>query len=251
MVTETVKSVRRVFEVLELFEKRREPLTATQVGDSLRYPSSSASSVLKSMVSLGYLTFDEEQKGYFPTPRLLVLGRWVDQAIFGRGELLELMQDMKAESGETVVLSARRDLNMQFLHILMADQPIALKVNVGDSVAITQSAVGLAELAALPNADVDHLVDRINSRAGKLPRVKVDELHARLAAIRKAGYCAGYRLISKDTGAIAMAIRSHAVGTRYVLSVGGPWDRIQAREEAIVRLMRRAIKRHLENGPAR
>jgi IclR family transcriptional regulator, KDG regulon repressor len=244
---ETVKSVRRVFEVLELFERRRCPLNATQVGSTLKYPSSSVSSVLKSMVQLGYLSFDEQEKTYFPTPRLLVLGRWVDHALFGRGELLELMQDLHAESGETVVLSARRDLEMQFLHILMAKQPIALRVSEGETVSMLHSAVGLAELAAMPEDQVERLLDRLRSRGERTDRAQTAEVMARLSSIRRIGYSAGYRLVSPDTGAVAMAIRSATVGSRYVISVGGPWERIQRREEAIVRIMRRAIRRHLDS----
>jgi DNA-binding IclR family transcriptional regulator len=246
----TVKSVRRVFEVLELFERRRSPLTATQVGTTLRYPSSSVSSVLKSMVQLGYLSFDEQQKTYFPTPRLLVLGRWVDHTLFGRAELLELMQDLRAESGETVVLSARRDLEMQFMHIMMANQPIALRVSVGETVSMLHSAVGLAELAALPEDEVERLLERLRSRGQRTDRAQLADIMGRLASIRRVGYSAGYRLVSPDTGAVAIAIRSPAVGSRYVISVGGPWERIQQREEAIVRIMRRAIRSHLDSEDA-
>ena len=51
-----VKSVGRVFEVLELFDAERAALTATTIARTLKYPASSTVALLKSIVRLGYLT---------------------------------------------------------------------------------------------------------------------------------------------------------------------------------------------------
>ena len=42
MTGAVVKSVQRVFEVLEAFKQQQRPLTATEIGDVLGYPRSSS-----------------------------------------------------------------------------------------------------------------------------------------------------------------------------------------------------------------
>ena len=70
----TVKSARRVLEVLELFAERRGPLTVGEVAAALAYPQSSASVLLQSLVALGYLVHDRGQRTFLPTLRVAFLG---------------------------------------------------------------------------------------------------------------------------------------------------------------------------------
>ena len=78
-----VKSARRVFEVLELFDRERRPLSLKEMCAALRLAPSSGAALLKSLVALGYLDYDRGTRSYFPTMRIAFLGQWVDEALFG------------------------------------------------------------------------------------------------------------------------------------------------------------------------
>ena len=67
---DVVKSAGRVFAVLELFDEARTPLSATEVVRRLSFPQSSTVALLKTMVSLGYLAFDQFDRRYLPTMRV-------------------------------------------------------------------------------------------------------------------------------------------------------------------------------------
>ena len=69
----SVKSARRVFEILELFATVRRPWRAGAMSKHLRYPPSSTFALLRSMSAMGYLTFEKKTHTYFPSVRLLHL----------------------------------------------------------------------------------------------------------------------------------------------------------------------------------
>ena len=70
MRRDPIKSAARTLEVLELFHEQRAPLRLKYIFEKLSYPQSSTTSLLKSMVVLGYLNYDRPSRTYFPTPRV-------------------------------------------------------------------------------------------------------------------------------------------------------------------------------------
>ena len=74
MDRDAVKSARRAFEILELFDRERRPLALKDILEALGYPASSGSALLKSLVALGYLDYDRDRRTYFPTMRISALG---------------------------------------------------------------------------------------------------------------------------------------------------------------------------------
>jgi len=77
-----IKTAGRVFEVLEYFRQVRRPLAVREIAAHCRYPLSSTAVLLKSMATLGYLTYDHTRKAYFPTVQTAVLGDWVLESLF-------------------------------------------------------------------------------------------------------------------------------------------------------------------------
>jgi IclR family transcriptional regulator, KDG regulon repressor len=118
MAESEVKSARRVFEILEYFDRERRPLGLKDVPDGLGYPGSSGSALLKSLVQLGYLDYDRERRRYFPTMRIAALGGWVHDALFGDGALTGLMNQLHRATGESVILAAQSDLHAQYVHVI-------------------------------------------------------------------------------------------------------------------------------------
>ena len=159
---DVVKSVGRVFEVLQLFDARRAPLRATDVERALHYPQSSTLALLKSMVRLGYLAFERLDRTYLPTMRVAALGHWLDAAFHGEGRLAALLEDLGESTSETVCLSCQNDLSMQFTQVRLGSQGLILSVRPGDLAPLFQSAIGLTALSARPDAAIRKLAQRMN-----------------------------------------------------------------------------------------
>jgi hypothetical protein len=73
-----VKSAERVLKILEFFDDIQARATVMDIADTLGLPQSSTSSLLKSLVTLGYLEYEPSNRTYLPTGRVALLGSRVN-----------------------------------------------------------------------------------------------------------------------------------------------------------------------------
>lgn len=238
-----VKSVGRVFEVLETFNEVRKPMPAIEIGKRLSYPASSTAALLKSMVKLGYLSFDRHDRRYFPTIRIAIISEYLHGALFGQGNLMALMGDLHSLIGETIILGVRKDLEAQYVHIIPGIYPIMLNVPPGTVRPLHRSGMGWALLSQCDNAEIRAVVDRVNAGGIESP-VDYRKLMSTIKDVRSSGYARSYGTYVTGSGMIAMGLPGTAPDRRVAIGAGGPVDRLKAREREIVRLMRSAIGRH-------
>jgi DNA-binding IclR family transcriptional regulator len=237
-----VKSVGRVFEVLELFDQEQRAMTATRVGRKLKYPASSTLALLKSMVNLGYLGFDRAERIYSPTVRVSMLGRWVESSLFGEGKLFAMIEDLRARTGQTVLLSIQNDLHMQFIHVVLGES-FSLNIKAGQTVPLFRSAIGLVALSDRPDKEIAKFVERFNRRT-KPPEQKVDlnTLMQSIPKVRAQGYCTAYDLYHPGVGAIAFLFKPKVGRYSAVLSIAGVTAKLKESEAQMVRMTKAAIK---------
>lgn len=238
-----VKSVGRVFEVLEAFNEVRKPMPAIEIAKRLSYPASSTSALLKSMVKLGYLSFDRRDRRYFPTIRIAIISEYLHGALFGQGNLMALMGDLHSLIGETIILGVRKDLEAQYVHIIPGIYPIMLNVPPGTVRPLHRSGMGWALLSRCEDAEIRALVDRVNA-GGRETSVDYKKLMGILKEVRTRGYARSYGTYVAGSGLIAMDLPGTSHDRRVAIGAGGPVERLQSREREIVRLMRAAIDRH-------
>lgn len=240
-----VKSVGRVLEVFELMRSERRPMTGTEIGRALGFPKSSTNAILRSLVTLGYLSVDLGSVTYFPSLRLSQLGDWIPAAVLGSGQALNLIEELHIETQETVTLSMQNDLSMQFMHVSMGTFPIALQVNEGFVAPVFGTGVGTALLASKTDAEVLDLVERANAKIRrKRDRVIYEQVIEEVQTVRKQGYAAAYNRVIPDSGAIAIALPEAQSGITLVVAVAGLSARMKDNEKRILRLMRSAINRY-------
>ena len=240
MVSDNVKSVTRVFQVLECFEQERRPLSATTIGRALNYPQSSTQALLKTMVNAGYLTYDSQIRGYFPTPKILMKTSWLADT---SSSLLDGMEDLRELTGETVTLSSYRNVDMQIVRVAPGRHRIALTPHPGDRLPLFTSAIGIAFLADQPDALVDRLIRRAQKLAARNagPAVEPQQLKDAVKSARERGAAVGYGMEVEGVGAVAAAIHCPVSHASYVLCVGGPDSRIAENESEIVEALTHVV----------
>lgn len=238
-----VKSVGRVFEVLEAFNDVRKPMAAIEIAKRLVYPPSSTAALLKSMVKLGYLSFERDGRRYFPTIRIAIISEYLHGALFGQGKLMALMGDLHSQIGETIILAIRTDLEAQYVHSIPGIYPIMLNVPPGTLRPLCGSGMGWALLSICDDAEIRTIVERVNASRPEKP-VDIDDLLGIVEEVRVIGYARSYGTFITGSGMIAMALPTASADSLVAIGAGGPVDRLQAREREIVRLMRAAIARH-------
>ncbi len=240
-----VKSVGRVLAVFEHLREVGKPMTATEIGRALEYPKSSTNALLKSLVTLGYLSFDRESLLYFPTLRLTHLGDWLPASLVGSPNTLNLLEALHEATGETITLSMQNDFSMQFLRVITGSFPISLRIGEGYMVPLFGTGVGTSLLASKTDPEIRTLVQRANSRIRRrADRIDLDKTLTEVQRTRRQGYCAAYDRLLAHTGAISMPLPATVDGSALVVAVAGLGDRIQRNEAQIIRTMRRLMTRH-------
>lgn len=235
-----VKSAKRVFEVLELFERERRPLSLKAVLEALDYPASSGSALLKSLVTLGYLDYDRDRRSYFPTMRIAALGAWVHEALFEDGALASVMQHLREATGETVILGTQSDLTAQYVHVVRSGEPLQFAVPPGTRRPLANSGMGWLLLSAKSDDEIERLRRRINAEAGGEEALSREDLALRVGEVRTRGYAFSKNTVSPGAGIIGVLLPKGPFGRVFGLGIGGPVARLEANEAAIVAELRAA-----------
>lgn len=242
----TVKSVQRVLEIYELLDETRRAVTLKDVTDRLSYPASSASYLLKSMVSLGYLTYDRRSKAYMPTMRMSAKVNWVEHGLFGGGGILDAMQLLHDACGETVSLGVQSGEYAQYVHQIATRLPLPYPRGRQTIRPINQSGLGWLLLSALDDEEVDSIIRRLDYRERThRNRNKSGQLFLELNKIRQEGFVFSRHTIVHGAGYLGMLMPSSEdnMHPRLAIGVNGPVDRLEEKRSAILSLLKEAMDR--------
>ena len=237
-----VKSAGRVLEIFEFFAHRHATATVSEVSEALEFPLSSTSVLLKSLLTLGYLEYNVRSREYQPTIRFAVLGTWIFDRLFSdEGSIPRLMDELQAETQETIVLAMQHGLHVDYIRILQSIAPVRFYIKPGSRRPIWRPAAGKALLAQQPNAEVTALLRRVNADAPADGRVPIKPFLAELSAIRRDGHAMSEAAIVPDTAMIAMAVPVPSGHRPLALAVSGPLERMRRNQARILSLMQRKL----------
>ncbi|RVT91725.1 transcriptional regulator [Rhodovarius crocodyli] len=243
MSTETIKTARRVFEVLEYFDAVERPLTLKEIAGKFGYPPSSGAAVLKSMVQLGYLDYDRYTRTYMPTMRVHGLGGWVKNSMFG-SNIMAFVDYVVANTGETVSVGTQSDLYLQYIHTVPSPRAVGVNIRPGSIRPLARSGLGWLILSARSDEDIAELVRRINSEATTAAeRAELASLMAIIGKIREAGYVISQHTVREGAGVIGILIPERRHGRLLAIGVSGPVTRLTENKDAIVQMLRHGLEK--------
>jgi IclR family transcriptional regulator, acetate operon repressor len=242
----TVKSAVRVLEVLELFDRLQREATVGEIARELGYPVSSTSILLGNLLERGYLRHGPDQRSYFPTPRVSLLGAWIEPLLTPSGEVLRLMAELGERTGETIILAAPTRDQAQYVHVVPATTTMRMHVGPGTMRPLVASGLGRTLLAAMPEDRVRHLVLRHKEGplAAEFP-VSFAALQRELASIRARGYSVTLRGVTPGAGLIGMLLPVRVDGLPLAVGIGGWANEMRNRQDEYVNLLREVTERHL------
>ena len=215
-----VKSAARAIAVLEHFAATRRPLALKHVAAALGYPQSSASVLLKTLTTLGYLNYHRGRRVYFPTLRVAALGDWVAGDLLGRGDLGGIVRSVRDATGEQAAIAVQNDIYLQFIRLMPPAGSGRFHIDEGAMILLTQSAVGWTLLAALTDRQADDVARR-----------------ARIAA----GYAETRPF--PDVAALCVPLPIRIQDQAAVLGIGGPLARMRANRARYLGILRGAAAR--------
>jgi DNA-binding IclR family transcriptional regulator len=238
MPAAVVKSAGRALQILEFFDGVRREVSVSEISRALQYPQSSTLSLLRSLVSMGYLQHDRYTRTYHPTRRVSLLGNWVDPSLVQHGAVLEAAKALAWQTGQTVVMATTNGLHAQYIYIQRPErlQDEGFELTIGALRPISRTAVGRALLSAHSDNYVESLLRRINAERpdGEAPII-VSEFIDSLRAGRKLGFFIGPGGSYGDCGIAGILDRYRQ---QLAIAVEGPAEELEKRETHIADLLR-------------
>jgi DNA-binding IclR family transcriptional regulator len=246
-VTRTVKSAIRVLEVLEFFDRIQREASVGEVARALGYPVSSTSMLLANLLERGYLRHGADRRSYFPTPRVTVLGSWIEPLLQPQAEVMRMMAELGEATGETIILAAPTRDQAQYLYVVPATTTMRMHVGPGTMRPLVASGLGRILLSTLPDEKVRQLVMRHNDGplAPETGRVSLAALRRELAGIRARGHAVVLRGVTPGAGLVGMVLPLELGGLPLALGIGGWAREMRTRQHEYLQLMHDAIDRHL------
>jgi DNA-binding IclR family transcriptional regulator len=243
-----VKSATRVLQVLEFFDEIQREARVAEVAERLAFPQSSTSILLKCLLDLGYLDYQAETRSFLPSPRVTMLGAWLDKGPVRDGRLIRMVEEISQRTGDTVILAARHGIYAQYIHVTQARSPMRFHVPQGSRRLVTWSGTGFALLAQASEEDVRALCLRTNAEAPpSQAKVSFARCWDNIASLMKNGYFFSRALVTPGAGSIAMVLpnKIDLHDRPLAIAVSGPLNDFVRREHEIVAMMRDVIRRYL------
>lgn len=244
-----VKTAGRVFAILEYFREVRGPLSVREIAEHFGYPFSSTSVLVKSLATLGYLTYDRDQRAFFPTLRVATLGDWLYDAMYGGEEVLRLLEAISRETGETAMLAVQNDIHAQYVHIVPNKlQVIQLNVPIGTRRPLCWSGTGWAILSQHADESIEYLIERTLTRMRGDPVIAAmtrEKTFAQVREVRKTGFALTNSTVTEGAGVIAAPLPMAANGMRLAVAAGGVAGRLLAHKADIMKAMAAQIKTYI------
>lgn len=109
----SVKSCLRTLEVLEFFMRKQAPARTIEISEALGIPNSSTDEILRTLAATGYLSYNQASKLYAPSYKIIANAGLIERSFFGQSRIVDLMEELRRETGATVFLTQQNDCWME------------------------------------------------------------------------------------------------------------------------------------------
>ena len=242
---ETVKSAHRVFEFLEYFAQVQRAISVAELASHYGYASSSVSAVMRTMVTLGYLSYDRSARTYLPTARLPFLVGWISSRLYDGDSTRAIMRELSEATRETILLGAQNGTRAQYIEIVDATGPVRLHATAGSFRSMPHTAVGLVLLSRLPSAQIGPLLRRINNEeTDPAKRVSLPQVQQAIAAVQRDGYALSLDGVVSGAGGLALLLPERFGVTPMAIGIASIEPVLVQNRDRFVAAIRQAIDRH-------
>jgi len=242
-----VKSAARVLDILHFFKVNRRPGRCKEIAAALAIPASSTNELLKTLVSTGYLLFDDRQKEYFPSPMVYTLGSWWYRLSSAAPLSMRVLEEIVETTGESATLSIRNRWSMQIVAAIRGRHDDAFDAMEGEMNSLVGSAAGIAMLATRKPDEVAKLVRRsfgfgcTETQDGAGSRTTLEAVDR----CRRFGFFARNCLANPARRELARALPRQAGEQPMVICIEGQAEEIHRKEPEFLKAIRSAVERQV------
>ena len=220
---ESSSSLARGLSVLECFgQAKRNRYTLSELTKQLNMPKSSIFRILKTLVRMGYLRYEEHSKHYYLGVRVLSLGFALLQGMEIREIARPYMEMLSHECNKTVNLAILDGLDIVYVERVSVWSIRAYNIGVGSRLHLWSSAVGKAVLSYLDPSMVSQMLKRA-TKDGVFTGDEETFMNT-LADVRKNGFAENNQEQRQGIMAIAVPIFSSKGITGAINLIAEPED---------------------------
>lgn len=240
MAEANVKSARRAMELMEFFADARRPASVKEISQSLGWPQSSTSVLLRSLADAGFYDHDVRTGMYLPSVRVLLAVEWLGEHMFSEQSLLRLMEKVHTQCGHTVMIGAQHGLHVRYLHVLQATRESRFRAKTGSLRPLFRSATGKMLLTLKPERELALLLRRVSATDVEASP-SLDEVLREREQTRRQGYAVSVGTSEPGASALAILLPVPRGERPMTLSVGGPSDEVSAEQERLLLMLQEAV----------
>ena len=211
----------RGLDVLRAFQAGDGALGNQDVAARTGLPKATVSRIMYTLSALGYLTYIEALGRYTLGPATVSLGYTALSASAVVTMARPLMQALADRTGAAVAIGTRDENEMLYLANCRSDSLVTLRLNPGSRLPIGRSAMGLAYLTGLDEAEREaigrHLAERAPAEAAALRR----NLPTASAEYAARGFCSALGLWHGYINAVGVPFRPRDGSPVVAITCGG------------------------------
>ncbi|MGC6534894.1 MAG: IclR family transcriptional regulator [Parvibaculales bacterium] len=234
-MSQSIKSAERVLKLFEHFAAEQQPATIKQLSEALNMPQSSTSMLVKNLVTLGYLEPRTQDRTYWPTLRLALLGDWMVSGLNLRTPFVNACQAIAETCGEVAFLAMQNGIFSQY--VLVLDPALSGSMNIRSGIMrpLTRTSTGICFLSRLHDDEIGRMTRRINVDImdADFRRTEADVL-ADVNAMRRDGYFHADGFMEPGIASIAKLVENGSDAMPLAIAVGGPTKNLAAKKERIL-----------------
>lgn len=239
-----IKSAARTLRIFEVFDEMRRPLSVSEIAESVGLPQSSATELVKSLISLGYLTKQDNARTYLPTLRIAVLGSWLEASMVNQGGILQLMNELHGAVGETIILGVEHGTKVHYTHLVTSEHELRIQPTDGTMRNICRANLGLMLLTLKNNEEIRRLVLRINAESPNTDQLDWPNVLANVETARGQGYSALASQVTEGAGVYAVLLPRIEGQQVMALGIGAPLHRFGANLDFFKEAMESVVARY-------
>ena len=202
----TLSSVERALALLEVLA-REGSLNLTQLSEKLDAGKTTAFRLATTLVERGWISKGADLR-YSLGPAALGLGAARGNQIDLKKLLLPIMIELHEESEETVHLTRLEGRYIVYLHQLLSPKPVVSLTSLDMRSPAHCVSSGLAQLAALPDEQIDWVLNAPLVRYTNISPTHADAVRAQIARVRATGYSINLGSFREDVGGVGVAVRN-------------------------------------------
>ena len=238
MTAHHVKSAQRVLELLEFFAEWRRPASVKEICQTLGYPQSSTSVLMKSLTESGYFDHEARTGMYVPNVRLSLATGWIEEHLFSEQSLLRLMERVLSHCGHTVMIGTQQGVHVRYLHVLQATRAGRFLAKTGSLRPLFRSASGKMLLTTHAEKDMGMLLRKANAlEPDKTLQVDLGSALQEREKARRDGHAMSMGTSMVGAAALAILMPVPRGQDPMTLSLGGPMREIKADRDKLLALL--------------